>query len=188
MNRFTDKSRKTDFFIGAGVLVATLVILIAGIVFTIRKEERRRQEIFMAAATAETTAAPVEPTYPPPEENPYGPEDFQYDGRYLTSLAGDSVVGIDVSEFQGEIDWQQVRDSGVEFVMIRAGFRGYGNGSMHEDEMARTYYAGAKEAGLKVGAYFFSQATNEYDARQEAVMAMEITEDWELDLPIMFDW
>ena len=72
----------------------------------------------------ETPTEP-EPTLPPPEENPFDYLDFQYEGRYLKLRDGVSVTGIDVSHWQKEIDWEQVKASGVEFAMIRLGYRGY---------------------------------------------------------------
>lgn len=134
-------------------------------------------------------AAPAEPTEPPREANPYTASDFRYEGGYLTCLAGESVLGVDVSEFQEQIDWEQVRGAGVEFVMIRIGYRGYGEeGGLNADANAQEYYRGAKRAGLKVGAYFFSQAINPAEAVMEARFAMEQIADWELDLPLVYDW
>ncbi len=127
-------------------------------------------------------------TLPPPTANVFTPMDFGYEGDYLTCLTDESVLGIDVSKYQGDINWEKVRATGVEFVMIRLGFRGYGGGQLNEDPMAQKNYSGAKAAGLKVGAYFFSQAISEEEAREEAQYAMSITEDWELDMPLVYDW
>lgn len=128
------------------------------------------------------------PALPQPDPNPYGPEDFQYDGSYLTCLAGKSVLGIDVSAHQYSIDWEAVADAGVEFVMIRAGFRGLTWGMLEEDAYAQTNYLGAKKAGLKVGAYFFSQATTVEEALEEARFLLDVISHWELDLPVVYDW
>ena len=129
------------------------------------------------------------PTLPPPEANPYYIEDFKYEGEYLTCLAGDAVMGIDVSEFQTVTDWQAVKDAGVEFVILRAGARGYGAaGTMWKDEAADSHYEGAKSVGLKVGVYFFSQAVNTQEAVEEARLTLDIIKDWDLDLPVVFDW
>ena len=87
-------------------------------------------------------------------ENPYGPEDFEYKEDYLTCTAGESRLGVDVSSHQGVIDWQAVADSGVEFAMIRIGFRGYQEGEINADTRARENIEGAKAAGLDVGVYF----------------------------------
>ena len=130
----------------------------------------------------ETTTAPTLP------ENPYGPEDFQWEGEYLTCLSGDYMRGIDVSSWQGDVDWEQVKASGVEFVMIRVGQRGSVQGLLMEDTYAQKNYEGAKAAGIRVGAYFFSQAITEIEAREEARYAISLVEGWELDLPLVYDW
>lgn len=146
--------------------------------------------LFGAAAAAKPIPDDPEPvTLPPLEENPFGPEDFAYNEQgYLTCTAGESILGIDVSEYQGDIDWQQVKAAGVEFVMIRVGLRGYGNGDIYSDSRAEEYYAGARAAGLKIGAYFFSQAVTVQEAIAEAEYALRAIRGWELDMPLVFDW
>ena len=138
------------------------------------------------AETVEQTTGPTEPYVPP---NRFTPADFAYVGDYLTCVSEECQMGIDVSKYQSTIDWEKVKEAGFSFVMIRVGYRGYGQaGTMRPDEMADRHYRGAKEAGLQIGAYFFSQATNEEEAREEALYALELTKDWEMDLPIVFDW
>jgi len=129
-------------------------------------------------------------TLPPPEANPYGPVDFIADeeSQEVTFLSGEAVKGIDVSMWQGEIDWQQVYDSGVEFVMIRVGGRGTSEGTLYSDDMAQSYYEGAKAAGLKVGAYFFSQSITIEEAVEEAEYTLDKIKDWQLDMPVVYDW
>lgn len=122
-------------------------------------------------------------------ENPYGPEDFQLEDGFLTCLAGESVLGVDVSSFQGQIDWNAVAGAGVKFAMIRVGGRGYGaEGKLYADDWAQINYEGAKAAGLQVGGYFFSQATSVEEAIEEAAFALLQIQDWQLDMPIVFDW
>lgn len=135
----------------------------------------------------ETTEAPAitESTLP---ENPYHSADFQYAGDYLTCLTADSRLGIDVSSHQGVIDWQQVAASGVEFAMIRLGYRGYETGVMKVDDFARSNLAAAREAGLDVGVYFFSQAITVEEARQEANFVLAVLEEAQLQMPVVFDW
>lgn len=131
----------------------------------------------------------TEPTLPPPEENPYGVNDFQYDGRnFLTCSAGDYTVGIDVSRYQDEIDWQQVADYGVAFAMIRVGYRGYGSGALAEDAYALDNLKGALDAGIQVGVYFFSQAISPEEAEEEARFVLEYIEGFEISMPVVFDW
>ena len=123
-----------------------------------------------------------------PDINPYGPEDFVSENGYMTCLTTDSTPGIDVSYYQGEIDWQQVRDAGIEFAFVRLGYRRSADGTLGEDEMARKNLREAADAGLKVGAYFFSQAVTAEEAREEAKFALSILEGFSLDLPLAYDW
>lgn len=98
-------------------------------------------------------------------------------------------IGIDVSSHQGEIDWQKVAASGVEFVFVRVGYRGYGkSGSLNTDKNYKQNIEGAKAAGLKVGVYFFSQAISMTEAIEEARMTLDLIKDYEIDYPIVFDW
>ena len=120
--------------------------------------------------------------------NPYTPEDFEYEGNYLTCTAGESRLGVDVSSHQGVIDWQAVAAEGVEFAMIRIGFRGYLEGEINTDSMARANIEGAKAAGLDVGVYFFSQAVTRQEAAREAAWCVTFLEDMELDMPLVYDW
>jgi len=132
-----------------------------------------------------TTAATV-----PPELNPYNKRDFQYNEyNYLLCTRQDSYAGVDVSAFQGEIDWEKVAASGIRFAIIRLGYRGWGKaGKMVEDEYAKQNLQGAREAGLQVGAYFFSQALTIEEVDQEIEFMLEILGDFQPDMPIVFDW
>lgn len=129
-------------------------------------------------------------TLPPPPENVFDPADFVYDEQgYLTCTAGSYERGIDVSAYQGKIDWKKVADSGVTFAIIRVAGRGYGStGNLYDDKLAQENYKGATQAGLKVGAYFFSQAISPEEAVEEAEYLLEKTADWELDMPLVYDW
>lgn len=101
-----------------------------------------------------------------------------------------SRFGIDVSSYQGLIDWEKAAADGVEFAFIRAGYRGYESGAMVEDKYFRRNIEGASSAGIDTGAYFFSQALNEAEAAEEADFILSIIEESgaELTLPIVFDW
>lgn len=135
--------------------------------------------------------AACEPAAPKPyelPESPYAPEDFTYAGEYLTCSAGSVLTGIDVSSHQGQIDWQAVADAGIRYAFVRLGYRGYSNGELMTDAMAQQNLAGAKAAGIAVGAYFFSQAISVEEALEEADYAMQILGDFQLDLPLVYDW
>ena len=129
-----------------------------------------------------------ESTGPTLPENPYDPLDFGYEGDYLSCFAGQAMLGIDVSYWQGEIDWQQVKDAGIEYVILRLGQRGSEQGVIAEDQMVRHYYQGASDAGLKIGGYFFSQAINVQEAIEEAQFVLDIIKDWHLEMPVVYDW
>lgn len=108
----------------------------------------------------------------------------------LTYVGGEYKAsrGVDVSEYQGDIDWQAVYDSGVRFALLRAGGRYYGSGELYIDDKFTENLEGARSAGLQVGAYFFSQAISAEEAREEARYVLELIGDRELDLPVFFDW
>ncbi len=118
----------------------------------------------------------------------FGPGDFYWDGDRMACISADAVTGIDVSYYQEEIDWPQVKASGIEFVFVRLGYRSSDDGSLCVDKTAHRNLAQAKEAGLLVGAYFFSQAVTPVEASQEAEFALEVVADYELDLPLAYDW
>lgn len=111
-------------------------------------------------------------------------------GKWLTpsQTTENASPGIDVSYHQGNIDWQAVADSGVEFAIIRLGYRGYDDGALHIDPNAAVNLTEARAAGLKLGAYFFSQAVTEEEAREEAALALQVLDGMELELPIAYDW
>ena len=114
-----------------------------------------------------------EATRPPLPESAYAPTDFQWEEGFLNCLAGNAVLGIDVSSHQQEIDWQAVAASGVKFAIIRLGYRGLKEGQLYEDSYARQNLQGARDAGLLVGAYFFSQAVSTDEALEEAQLALQ---------------
>ena len=108
---------------------------------------------------------------------------------YYNDSAYQTALGIDVSSHQKEINWNLVASSGVEFVMIRLGFRGYGaEGTLNLDQYFQKNLAGAKAAGLKVGVYFFSQAITVEEAQEEAVFVLENLAGAALDYPLVYDW
>ncbi len=143
--------------------------------------------ILIPKNTPEPTAS-TETTVPTQTLGGIAAMEFTYEGDYLTCLSQESVLGIDVSTHQGDIDWKQVRAAGIRFAMIRIGYRGTDQGGIYEDENAQKNYDGAKKAGILVGGYFFSQAVNEQEAIEEAEFALAITESWQLDLPLVYDW
>ena len=109
---------------------------------------------------------------------------FNSDGTLNT---GSGILGIDVSTWNGNIDWNKVKNSGVSYVIIRTGFRGSTQGSLVEDNKFRQNIQGATNAGLKVGVYFFSQAINEVEAVEEASMVLSQVKGYKLAYPVFID-
>ena len=172
-----------EIAVGALVVLCALIFVIVAL---LRPSEPGEETA--GSFPEEETRQVTEATLPPPESNPIGMSDFYMDGNYLSCLATPSVLGIDVSFWQEDIDWQKVKEAGVEFVMIRAGARGTETGDLFEDDYAQANYAGATAAGIKVGAYFFSQAITPEEAVEEANYLLEIVKDWEMQMPLVFDW
>ncbi|MCQ2535982.1 MAG: Ig-like domain-containing protein [Lachnospiraceae bacterium] len=96
-------------------------------------------------------------------------------------------VGVDVSKWNGSINWKQVAASGVSFAIIRCGYRGSATGALVQDPTFATNIKGAKAAGLKVGLYFFTQAVNEAEAVEEASMAVQMAKSYGINMPIYID-
>ena len=109
---------------------------------------------------------------------------YYFDANGVQTAAN---FGIDVSKYQSKIDWQQVKQAGVNFVIIRIGYRGYGSGTLVQDPLFEQHFTNARNAGLKVGVYFFSQAVNENEAREEAQGCWYVLNGRGLDYPIYFD-
>lgn len=94
------------------------------------------------------------------------------------------MTGIDVSKHNGRIDWQKVKASGVDFVIIRAG---YGRELSQKDPLFEENYRGAKAAGLKVGAYWYSYATTGEDAIKEAKTFLQVVKGKQFEFPLYYD-
>jgi len=98
-------------------------------------------------------------------------------------------TGVDVSYYQGKIDWVKAKADGVEFAIIRGGYRGWGEkGNLKEDPYFDTYMKAAIEAGVEVGVYIYSQATNVKEAQEEAQFLLDMVGDYEITLPLVLDF
>ena len=105
----------------------------------------------------------------------------------VQAVSGTASLGIDVSKWQGEIDWDKVKNDGIEFVIIRCGYRGSVTGTLVEDPYFEQNIRGATAAGLQVGVYFFTQAVNEVEAVEESSMVVSLIRDYELTYPVFID-
>ena len=132
------------------------------------------------------------PYYPELPQCSYDWDKLKLDGQILSYADPEyeTSLGIDVSKFQGEIDWEKVKAEGFEFAIIRLGYRGYGNGQLVTDECFEKNIKAAEAAGLETGVYFLSQALNEEEAVEEAQYAiseLERCSNGSLSYPIVID-
>ncbi|WP_022778455.1 GH25 family lysozyme [Butyrivibrio sp. AE3009] len=135
------------------------------------EEEAGAAEISRQAQSG-TIDRPAEPEQPSNEE---------------VEQAHAGTKGIDVSKHNGNIDWGAVKGAGIDFAIIRCGYRGSSSGALIVDPMFSANINGAKNAGLNVGVYFFSQAVNEAEAVEEASMVLELISPYSLQYPVYID-
>ena len=139
-------------------------------------------------------SVPDDPVLPPVlsqpvPANPYSSELFVLDQNgYLSYLGGPSFRGVDVSSDQKDIDWSRVAMSGMDFAMIRAGYRGYTVGSLNKDAYFDQNIQGALANGLRVGVYFYSQAVTPAEAEEEARFLLSLIGGYPITYPVVFDW
>lgn len=160
-----------------GLIIMAVMLLVVGVAM-------------LVIPRGEMPEPETRPTVPPAPTGPTLPSN-PYDGQLvdrLTEEPGAVTLGIDVSHHQQEIDWEEVASSGITFAIIRLGYRGYTDGILYPDDYVKENLAGAKAAGLKIGAYFFSQAVNVQEAKAEAEYALTLLEGVTLDLPLAYDW
>lgn len=157
------------------ILAIMLVMFFIGSLFS-KKEEKIEEETVVEKIELNTDAQ-IDYTKINSISNKYSYEDNNYT----------SMFGIDVSEFNGNIDWQKVKDDNVQFVYIRIGRRGASTGLLYDDDMFDVNYEGAKAVGLKIGVYFFSQAYDIKEAIDEARWVLNKIADKQLELPIVLD-
>ena len=101
--------------------------------------------------------------------------------------SSDARLGIDVSRWNEEIHWNKVKEAGIEYAIIRAGYRGSVTGALVEDKYFRQNIEGALKAGVPVGLYFFTQATTEVEAVEEASMVLALCKEYDITYPIFID-
>ena len=123
--------------------------------------------------------------------NTYVDSNFITDENGLVSyqIEGETVTkkGIDVSKYQGEIDWEAVKNDGVDYAIIRVGIRGYSEGGIMEDEFFHRNMEGAIANEIPVGVYFFTQALNQEEALEEANFVIEMLQGYSLTYPVYLD-
>lgn len=124
-------------------------------------------------------------------KHPYLSENFiQTDEGLLEYYENSELVshkGIDVSRYQETIDWDKVAKDGVEYAFIRVGIRGYTEGEIVKDDTFEDNINGALDNGIAAGAYFFTQATSEEEAKEEAEFVLDALEPYDITYPVVLD-
>ncbi|MDK2807627.1 MAG: hypothetical protein PWP24_360 [Clostridiales bacterium] len=153
--------------------------------FTLKKKRFARLTLILALSFLMQTTMPVS-AKTTLLSTPFYPTDFTHNPVFDNCIL---LHGIDVSKYQKVIDWEKARAAGVEFAFIRAGYRGYGaGGNFGADEYYEQNIQGAINAGIPVGVYFFSQATTEEEAIEEANYLLERVSGYEISLPLVMDF
>lgn len=159
----------------SGLIISLLMVSIVSFVVFQNVKARREQE-----------ETPVKSMM---KQNDYNWDALTADGSFMSYEDDNytSMQGIDVSAHQEYIDWTKVKEAGIEFVYIRVGYRGYQTGIIHKDDTFDYNIQSAIENGIKVGVYFFSQAVNVDEAREEAEFVIQQIKDYQIDLPVSYD-
>lgn len=136
-----------------------------------------------------STVAPVNAPEDPEKNKEKGGEEVKQEQvEAMFENVGKKSMGIDVSAHQGKINWAKVKESGVDFAMIRVGYRGYETGKIMEDAYFKQNASGAAANGIKVGIYFYSAAINETEALEEAAWVVSKIAPYKITYPVVFDF
>lgn len=122
--------------------------------------------------------------------NSYDTAKFVYQNpqmKYYVNGKQASWFGVDISSKQGIVDFEKLKKAGVDFVMIKVGGRGYSSGNIVLDSSYKDYMNGAKNAGLGIGVYFYSQAVDKDEVCEEAETLLELIKDYPVKYPVVFD-
>lgn len=170
------KSTKSELF--KALIIVAAIVIISLIVFFIYKTYLFNNKYSGLGSSKEIPLNELNLSKLKNDKNGYMCyEDDRYKSRLL----------IDVSSHNGDINWEKVKAAGIKGAMIRVGYRGYGDATIVEDECFQKNIAGAKDAGLKVGVYFFSQATTPEEAIEEAEYVTKKIWGRGVTLPVAFD-
>ena len=178
---FFNKDRKNKkMIIAISVSVAIIVIGLAVFCYFLFANEKENNAKNKAENAQEDPQAKIEEEKEEAKVQLPDLKASQYETDEITT-------GIDVSEFQGNIEWKAVADSGIDFAMIRVGYRGMKNGEIKEDACAKYNLQEASKNGLKIGAYFFSTAVTEEEAKEEAEWTKNLLSGYPVTYPVAYN-
>ena len=195
--RQIERRRRSDKlnFLAVGISVLALILAAAALFFALKPEPEPEPEPPAPPEAEEPVTFRFGDRVLTPLEgmplNPYDRDGFSVDekGRLTYEKDGKRAkTGVDVSTYQKEIDWQAVAADGIDFAILRLGYRGYTEGGLFLDQTFESNLRGALDAGLEVGVYFFSQAVTPEEAEAEAAYIINVIEGYEITYPVAFDW
>lgn len=183
LDKLNNSNQKKKILLIAGV-VAILVTLIIVLVFALKPDKAESGSKNVASKKYDTTLTGDAET---------DPENDELTDEIGAIVNAEELVadkertnGIDVSKWQGKIDWKKVKQSGIDFAFIRIGYRGE-NGTIYKDDNADYNIQQAQKAGVLVGVYFFSTATSETEAVEEAQWTTQAIEGYSISYPVVYD-
>lgn len=181
-NENVNKKRKR--IIIAGVIAAAVVIaVIIGIVFAVKSNDKKTDGDTLTEE--ELNADPEEVIAKEGEEAPGADVDVK---KIVAENETDEItIGIDVAKYQGTIDWKKVSDSGIDFAIVRVGYRTLVSGEIVADSNAKYNMQEAQKYGIKVGAYFFSTAVSEAEAIEEANWVADYISKYQITYPVAYN-
>ncbi len=189
-NLFGSIDKRTMIIGGVCLAVVVALVIFFAIYFSVPKQEKNPAED--TTVPADTTAKPEFDTSvvgdggeDPENTEPDSEEGSEVDATDVKGESGRSL-GIDVSKWQGKIDWSEVKAAGMDFAYIRIGYRG-SNGKIYKDDNADYNIQEAEKAGLLIGVYFFTNAVDEKEAAEEARWTLEAIEGYPVSYPVVYD-
>ena len=179
-----NENKKRKRIIIAGVIAAVVVIaVIIGIVFAVKSNDKKTDGDTLTEE--ELNADPEEVIAKEGEEAPGADVDVK---KIVAENETDEItIGIDVAKYQGTIDWKKVSDSGIDFAIVRVGYRTLVSGEIVADSNAKYNMQEAQKYGIKVGAYFFSTAVSEAEAIEEANWVADYISKYQITYPVAYN-
>ena len=194
---------------GGSVVIAVVLMLtmfvfgfVVGMVvlyFTTPKNVKSEEQNIVQPVVIETETTPEIKIYVPDRKrvlgkipiNSYNPDNFVMEDGFLSYYNDEgekiSHIGVDLSYHQEKINWDELENSGIEFVILRCGYRGYSEGGLIEDEKFREYATECNARNIPLGVYFFTQAITVEEAIEEADFVLSIIEEYDISYPVVLD-
>lgn len=163
------KNRTRTILLTLGLILLTIISIFIVFLYTMKENEPKYSFIDLSDANID---------YYNMENDIYS---YEMEG-YVAS------IGVDLSEHNIDVDFDALKKQGIEFAYLRIAWRGYVTPTLHVDKKFEEFYKGAKDAGIKVGVYFFSQAINEEEAIEEAKYTLDLIKDLKIDTYVVYDY